>query len=148
MHVYPYPCHTCTQVCSKGSCKSLSICLIYNNHLLRPISAVNNDNIYLIWQDCKTFYGASSLVNLPYLPIGKLKKQCDKYLQAFGPGAVVFLNGFSGDLNEHLGLSPGQVLLLDAHPVNTDTGPGGVGGLFGMQNHTSMVHKEELVSDK
>jgi hypothetical protein len=89
-------------------------------------------------QDCKTFYGASSLVELPFLPIGKLKKQCNKYLGAFGPGAVVFLNGFSADLVEHLGLDPRHVLLLDAHPLDTDS-------LFGIQNHTSMVHIAELV---
>ena len=75
---------------------------------------------------------------MSHLPIGKLKVQCDKYLQAFGPGAVVFLNGFSRDLHEHAGLDPRQVLLLDAHPIATDE-------LFGITRHTCMVHKEELV---
>ncbi len=77
-------------------------------------------------------------MNLDYLPIGKLKKQCVKYIQAFGPGAVVFLNGFSEDLLAHMDLDPLQVLLLDAHPMDTTE-------IFGVENHSTMIHKEELV---
>lgn len=81
---------------------------------------------------------------MPYLPIGKLKKQCDKYLQAFGPGAVVFLNGFSQDLLKKMdkeaegGMGEGGLLLLDAHPLDTSH-------ILGIDKHTAMVHKEELV---
>ena len=88
-------------------------------------------------QDCKTFYGASSLVGLPYLPIGKLKAQCAKYNQAFGPGAIVFLNGFSQDLILCSDIDPAQVLFLDANPIDTSE-------IF--ENFTSMIHKEELVN--
>jgi hypothetical protein len=77
---------------------------------------------------------------LSYIPIGKLKKQCEKYNEAFGPGAVIFLNGFSQDLNERIGLNPQDVLFLDSNPLD-------VTSVIGIENHTDMVHKQEMVRD-
>ena len=90
---------------------------------------INGKTVY--WLDCKTYYGSSSLVNLSYLPIGKLKKQTDKYCEAFGPGAFVFLNGFSHDLAEHAGFDPNMTLLLDATPLD-------------ISKIHKVVHKEEV----
>jgi len=109
---------------------------------LTPDFVFRDDNIQINgvtvkWIDCKTYYGASSLVNLTYLPIGKLRQQCEKYMNAFGPGAVVFLNGFSQDLNEQIGLNPQDVLFLDANPIDTSD-------FNSITGHTDMQHKEEM----
>lgn len=73
------------------------------------------------WIDCKTYYGASSLAPDERLPVGKLRHQCDLYYEAFGPGALLFLNGFSSDLMSQAGLKYEQVLLLDASPLDTSS---------------------------
>lgn len=86
------------------------------------------------WIDCKTYFGAASLANTPYLAIGKLKQQCEKYTQNFGPGAVVFLNGFSRDLS--IGMED-HVMFLDAFPID-------VSSIDEIGYHSSMVHKDEL----
>jgi len=70
------------------------------------------------WLDCKTYYGSSLLATAKSLPVGKLKGQADKYCGRFGPGAFVFLNGFSGHLLNESGMDPQSVVLLDAGPLD------------------------------
>jgi hypothetical protein len=85
------------------------------------------------WLDCKTYYGSSLLAQTKSVPVGKLKDQAARYFESFGPGAFVFLNGFSSDLLTRGGMDAGQVLLLDATPLD-------VSELF----QPEQVHKEEV----
>jgi len=85
--------------------------------LLRPPIAINGAAV--CWIDAKTFYGAASCAVLgetPFLPPAKLAAQAARYCRTYGPGAFVFLNGFSVDLARAAELGPG-VLLLDATPI-------------------------------
>jgi hypothetical protein len=50
------------------------------------------------WIDVKTYYGAGMLAGYTDLPVGKLRKQAERYTAAFGPGAFVFLCGVASDL--------------------------------------------------
>jgi hypothetical protein len=77
------------------------------------------------WIDCKTFYGSSLLIdsgkNGKFCAVNKLHQQASVYTTSFGPGAFLFLAGFSGDLQKRADLR--NVLLLDATPFD-------VSGLF------------------
>ena len=77
------------------------------------------------WIDCKTFYGSSLLIDSgkkgKFCAVNKLHQQASFYTTSFGPGAFLFLAGFSGDLRERADLH--NVLLLDATPFD-------VSGLF------------------
>ena len=42
------------------------------------------------WIDAKNFYGSAHFADNERLPIGKVRAQTAKYVQAFGPGALVF----------------------------------------------------------
>ena len=42
------------------------------------------------WIDAKNFYGSAHFADNERLPIGKVRAQAAKYVQAFGPGALVF----------------------------------------------------------
>ncbi len=70
------------------------------------------------WIDCKTYYGSSELCNNPILPIGKMRHQITRYNDIYGPGAIVFLNGFSSDLNEVSNIR--NTLFLDSGPLEFD----------------------------
>lgn len=70
------------------------------------------------WIDCKTYYGSSELCNNPILPIGKMRHQITRYNNMYGPGAIVFLNGFSSDLNEVSNIT--NTLFLDSGPLIFD----------------------------
>lgn len=74
----------------------------------------------VFWIDCKTYYGSSSLAPDGRLPVGQLSQTVRKYYEIFGPGALLFLNGFSSDLMSQAGLRADQVLLLDASPLQTE----------------------------
>ena len=85
--------------------------------------SINGQMVY--WIDCKTYYGSSSLAPDERLPVGSLRFQCSKYYDVFGPGAFLFLNGFSSDLMSQASLSSEKVMLLDSTPLN-------VGSLFSL----------------
>jgi len=51
------------------------------------------------WLDAKTYYGSSLLCTNEQIPIGKLKRQAERYTKEFGQGGFVFLSGFSADLS-------------------------------------------------
>ena len=85
--------------------------------LLRPPVLVNGRPVS--WMDAKTFYGAACLAvsaATPAMPPAKLAAQAARYCRVYGPGAFVFLNGFSRDLALAAGLGDG-VTLLDATPI-------------------------------
>jgi len=70
------------------------------------------------WIDCKTYYGSSELCNNPILPIGKMRHQIARYNKMYGPGAIVFLNGFSSDLYDVSNIR--NTLFLDSGPLVFD----------------------------
>ena len=45
------------------------------------------------WIEIKTYYGVGSLTSKK-IPIGKIPEQLARYTTAFGPGAVLFGQGF------------------------------------------------------
>jgi len=67
------------------------------------------------WIDVKTYYGSGMLAGNTDLPVGKLRKQVERYNAAFGPGAFVFLCGVASDFPR----LPGDPLMLDATPCET-----------------------------
>ena len=80
---------------------------------LIPSSGVVINGRAVNWLDCKLFYGNGSIESLRL----KLKKQCDKYNAAYGPGALVFALGFAEVLDIK------DTVLLDATPFEEKMGP-------------------------
>lgn len=94
--------------------------------LCEPPVLINGKRV--AWLDCKTFYGAACLARAGgESPVAKLERQARRYCSAFGPGAFVFLSGFSADLHSEAGLSE-DVLCLDASPLNKAKLPSDWGG--------------------
>jgi hypothetical protein len=71
------------------------------------------------WIECIVSYGAASLAKDPHLYISTLCERADAYCSVYGPGAYVFLFGFSRDLMRTLGLESGHVLFLGPEALNT-----------------------------
>mmetsp|Transcript_13804 Transcript_13804/g.21328 ORF Transcript_13804/g.21328 Transcript_13804/m.21328 type:complete len:465 (-) Transcript_13804:117-1511(-) len=77
--------------------------------LLLDAVTINGKNV--TWIDAKAFYGA----NIPF-NVKRMKKQLSRYIDHWGDGAVVYLQGFSETLTLN------RCLFLNAHGVlNTDT---------------------------
>lgn len=53
------------------------------------------------WIEVKTYYGSGSLTSKT-LPIGRISAQLKRYTDAFGPGAVLFGQGFHEELERRL----------------------------------------------
>lgn len=70
---------------------------------------INGRPVY--WIDVKTFYGCGSLTSQK-LAVGKLPDIARRYVQAFGPGAFAFYNGYHVDLEQRKCFR--DVLLLDS----------------------------------
>lgn len=68
------------------------------------------------WIEAKAFYAAASNINAPAGAIGSLPAKAQRYAAAFGPGAFVFLRGFSRDLIPRF--ERYSTLLLDATPIS------------------------------
>lgn len=54
------------------------------------------------WLEAKMFYGASSIPHGAPGAVGTVLEKMERYVQAFGPGAVVFMHGFGDQLAEDL----------------------------------------------
>ena len=74
------------------------------------------------WVEFKSFYGAASLTRVPQLGgLYTLPRQISAHVAQYGPGAVVFLRGFSADLpvmlQPHIP-PPNFVLFVDARALD------------------------------
>ena len=61
------------------------------------------------WIEVKTYYGCASLTSKK-IPVGKIPAQLARYRNAFGPGAVLFGQGFHEELEKRL-VSHGTICL-------------------------------------
>lgn len=82
-----------------------------------PIT-INNHIIY--WVEAKTPFGSLALAEFDSkhkIPMQQTVKQIQQYVN-YGPGAVIFLNGFVPDLQNYVKSNIGNVLLLDASELD------------------------------
>lgn len=87
--------------------------------LVDPI-IINNHIIY--WIEAKTPMGSLELATYESakkhkIPMQQTLKQIEQYVN-YGPGAVIFLNGFVPDLQTFIKSNIGNVLLLDASELD------------------------------
>lgn len=87
--------------------------------LVDPI-IINNHIIY--WIEAKTPIGSLELAvyesaKKHKIPMQQTLKQIEQYVK-YGPGAVIFLNGFVPDLQSYVKSNIGNVLLLDASELD------------------------------
>lgn len=74
------------------------------------------------WIECKTYFGSSHMVTFESrtkhkIPMQITMQNIANYLN-YGPGAVVFLNGFSPDLQDMVTRGIGPCVLLDASELD------------------------------
>lgn len=68
------------------------------------------------WVEAKMFYGASTIEQGRDSAVGRIVSTAEKYVQLYGPGAMVFSYGCGEELARRLGEM--GVAALDAHPID------------------------------
>ena len=82
-----------------------------------PIT-INNHVIY--WIEAKTPMGSLALAKFDAkhkIPMQQTLHQITQYIN-YGPGAIIFLNGFVPDLQSYVKSNIGDILLLDASELD------------------------------
>ena len=69
------------------------------------------------WIEAKMFYGASTIDHGDAGAVGSIRNQAQKYVDEFGAGAIVFMNGCGERLAADLYRM--NVSVLDCHSLNT-----------------------------
>jgi len=68
------------------------------------------------WIEAKMFYGASTIPSDSKSAVGQILSKAKKYVDLYGPGAIIFAYGCGSDLAENL--KERNVIALDASPLN------------------------------
>ena len=96
--------------------KLLEPTLLTTTILLQPNQKPQGREFVIHWVEAKMFYGASTIAKGSKSAVGRILSTAEKYVNAYGTGAMVFMYGCGKELAEWL-LELG-VVALDAHPLD------------------------------